>query len=358
MNQPPQSPTFIGRYEVIEELGRGAMGVVLLARDPVLERQVAIKFLRPDLQLEANEKELLMRRMKQEAQAIARVRHKGIVALHDIGDDPKLATYLVFERVEGPTLEAALERGRLTKEGAARLAREMGEALEAAHAQNVLHRDIKPANVILTEEGAKIADFGVARLPNSTLTRAGARVGTPAYSAPEAIRKGEHEKASDQFSMAACLYEAISGRRAFPGSDAVEVARQVENEQPLPLAPGLGLSPRVDSALLRGMARASADRFSSCRELGVALSEALVGVREMTPTLPDAQTLVRHDRRERSRQVGYAVLFALLGATVALSVVRFLGFGAGAAAGEEAPPLVQEGPPLRPAVLTVSPEGQ
>lgn len=340
------------------------MGVVLLGRDPILKRYVAIKYVRPDLEFESKERDLLMRRMRQEAQAIARVSHKGIVALHDIGDEARLGTFLVFERAEGPTLEDAVKRGRLTKEGAARLAREMGEALDAAHAQNVLHRDIKPGNIILTEDGAKIADFGVARIPDSTLTRAGARVGTPAYSAPEAIRKGEHEKASDQFSMAACLYEAISGRRAFPGSDAVEVARQVENERPLPVATPLGLSPRVDAVLQRGMARKQTDRFSTCRELGLALSEALIGVREMAPTLPDSKTLIAHDRNEKSRTIGFAVLFALLGATIALGVVRLSGHFLPVSPwlGDEpkasSPASIHAGPPLRPAVFSTAPENE
>ena len=325
------------------------MGIVLLASDPVLRREVAIKYLRPDLRLKPEDRRLLMRRMRQEAQAIARVSHPGIVALHDIGDDSNLGTYLVFARATGPTLEEALKRGRLTKEGAARLAREMGDALDAAHAQSVLHRDIKPSNVILTEEGAKVADFGVARLPDSTLTRAGARVGTPAYSSPEGIRDGRHVPASDQFSMAACLYEALSGRRAFPGDDAIEVARRVETEAPLPIAGAHHLGPRVDAILLRAMARKPEDRFSSCKAFALALSEALLGVREMVATLPDQHSLVALDRKERSRFVGFAVLFCLLGATVATTFFRF--FAAPAPPKEET-----RGPALRPAYLSSDPE--
>ena len=300
------------------------MGTVLLCRDPVLGREVALKYLRTDLRLDATEREQLMRRMRQEAQAVAKVSHRGIVALHDIGEHDEVGTFLVFERVTGPTLDAVLKRGRLTKEGTARLAKELGGALDAAHEALVLHRDVKPGNIILTASGAKVADFGVARLPNSTLTRAGARVGTPAYSAPECVIDGTHSPRSDQFSMAACLYEALSGRRAYPGQEAVEVARRIQREAPLPVAKALGLDERIDAVLLRGMARNPADRYPNCKELGAALSEAILGARELLPTLPDEQVLHRYDQNDRSRQVGTAVLWLLLGATITAGIYRLI----------------------------------
>jgi eukaryotic-like serine/threonine-protein kinase len=322
ISSPPQR--FIGRYQVIGELGQGAMGTVLLCVDAVLGREVALKYLRTDLELDAKDREQLMLRMRQEAQAVAKVSHRGIVALHDIGEDEQVGTFLVFERANGPTLDAVLRRGRLTKEGAARLARELGSGLDAAHDASVVHRDIKPGNIILSASGAKIADFGVARLPDSTLTRAGARVGTPAYSAPESVREGKHSALSDQFSMAACLYEALCGRRAYPGNEAIEVARRIERELPLPIAAALGLDSKVDEALLRAMARNPDDRFRNCRELGAALSEALLGAREMLPTLPDEQMLLLHDEQDRSRRIGSAILWILLGAIATAAVYRFV----------------------------------
>lgn len=347
------SPT-LGRYEIARELGRGAMGVVWLAQDPALGRDVAIKYLRPDLVLKPEEHQLLMKRMRQEAQALARISHAGIVGLYDVGESDELGTYLVFEHAEGPTLEEAVRRGRLTSEGMARLAREMGDALDAAHSHGILHRDIKPGNVILTESGSRIADFGVARLPDSTLTRAGARVGTPAYSAPESILEGVHSPASDQFSMAACLYEGLSGRRAYPGNEAVEVAKRIEQEPPAPIASALGLNPRVDEVLLRGMARAPSSRYSSCKELGLALSAALLGVRELQATLPDEQTLLRHESQSRSRSLGYAVLFTLIGATVGTGLVRM---AVGRPDKDAAIPTAQElaSPALRPGYLSPLP---
>lgn len=348
----PSTLVAIGRYEVLAELGQGAMGTVLLCRDPVLGREVALKFLRMDLKLDASEREQMMRRMRQEAQAIAKVSHRGIVALFDIGEDERLGTFLVFEKAEGPTLDAVLRRGRLTKEGVARLGKELGTALDAAHDVSVVHRDVKPGNIILTASGAKVADFGVARLPDSTLTRAGARVGTPAYSAPEAIREGVHSATSDQFSMAACLYEALSGRRAYPGNEAIEVAHRIQRELPLPIARALGLDEKVDLVLMRGMARQPSERFQNCKELGSALSEALLGAREVLPTLPDEQILLRHDREERSFRVGRAVLWLLVGATLTAGIYRLVE-AKNAKSDKSYIPLA---PALRKAILSPAPE--
>src|SRR5687768_1760361 len=224
-------PDQIGRYRVLRVLGQGAMGRVLLAQDPVLDRDVAIKLLRDDLNIPSEQRLALLDRMRHEARASARVSHPNIVALHDMGEDAELGLFLVFEHVEGATLKERLSRGPLGPEAAAKISREVGDALTTAHTAGVVHRDIKPENVILAKSGAKIADFGIARVPDSTLTRDGGLLGTPAYSAPEAIASGVFSPLSDQFSMAATLYEAISLHRAFPGDDAVAVATRIATEE-------------------------------------------------------------------------------------------------------------------------------
>src|SRR5262245_42760191 len=178
-------PKRIGRYDVERELGQGAMGRVLLARDSVLGRRVAVKILRDDLGLPPEQKAALFARMRNEARAAATVSDAGIVTLHDMGEDEALGLYLVFEFVEGPTLRERLSMGPLALEEVAKLARELGRALTHAHAEGVIHRDVKPENVLLASTGAKLADFGIARLPDSTLTKAGSVLGTIAYSAPE-----------------------------------------------------------------------------------------------------------------------------------------------------------------------------
>jgi serine/threonine-protein kinase len=147
-------PAQIGRYEILRLLGQGAMGRVFLGRDPVLDRSVAIKLPRNDSTLEPDQRQALLERMRHEARASARVSHPNIVALFDMGEDPVLGLYLVFEYVEGPTLKERIAERPVGPIAAARLAREMGDALSTAHAAGVLHRDIKPENVILAPTGS------------------------------------------------------------------------------------------------------------------------------------------------------------------------------------------------------------
>ncbi len=282
-------PESIGRYHLVRLVGQGAMGRVLLARDPVLDREVAVKLLRDDLKIPEEQRHSLLDRMRHEARASARVSHPNIVTLFDMGEDEQLGLYLVFEYAEGVTLKERLKRGPLGPKGAARLAREIGDALTTAHSAGVLHRDVKPENIILTRTGAKIADFGIARVPDSTLTRDGGLLGTPAYSAPEAIATGTFSPLSDQFSMACTLYEAISGFRAFPGEDAVAVATKISTEEPLKVSCSGGHDTHVDAVLFRGLSKDPKFRFESCLQFGEALAEALeLNARTNMPTLPDS----------------------------------------------------------------------
>jgi serine/threonine-protein kinase len=260
----------------VREIGTGAMGRVLLARDPVLGRHVAVKVLRNDLSIAEDVREGLLVRMRHEARAAARVTHPHLVVLHDMGEDEEVGLYLVFEYLEGPTLKQRLAEGRLSPRQSARMARELGSALTFAHERGVLHRDVKPENIILSPTGAKITDFGIARVPDSTLTHAGGLLGTPAYSAPETFRESRFSHLSDQFSLAATLYEAIRGERAFPGDDAVSVASKIANDPPAPFATELRYPEELDAILLRGMAKNPNDRFGSCKELGQALLDALL----------------------------------------------------------------------------------
>ncbi len=268
-------PESIGRYQVARLLGEGAMGRVLLAHDPVLDRDVAIKHLRADLNIPDDVRRGLLKRMRHEARAAARVMHPHLVTLHDMGEDDRVGLYLVFEYVEGPTLKERVARGRMLPSEAARTAIELGTALTTAHDAGILHRDIKPENVILSKKGGKIADFGIARIPDSTLTHQGGLMGTPAYSAPETFRTSTFSPESDQFSLAATLYEAVSGQRAFPGDDAVAVAQRILHETIEPFASKIDLSEEVDRVFSRALSRRPRERFSSCEAFGRALADAL-----------------------------------------------------------------------------------
>ncbi|WP_437339093.1 serine/threonine-protein kinase [Sorangium sp. So ce394] len=333
-------PAALGRYHVQRLLGEGAMGRVLLAHDPVLDRDVALKHLRDDLRIPRDVREQLVVRMRHEARAAARVTHPNLVTLHDVGEDPDFGLYLVFEYVEGPTLKQHLLERPLSAAQAARLARELGEALTIAHRAGIVHRDIKPENIILSANGGKIADFGIARIPDSTLTHQGGLMGTPAYSAPETFRAGKFSPESDQFSLAAVMYEAISGRRAFPGDDAVSVASKIASDDPPPIAQEVGAPPSLDQVLARGLSKRPEDRYPSCDAFGAAFADSLEwaassqlprrmleGPAAATAALSTEPGAVRADPLgddfpPRERKMGQVVLGAAVVVATAVLLVR------------------------------------
>ena len=281
---PKEAAKRIGRYEIERLLGQGGMGRVWLARDTVLGRRVAIKVLRDDLALPPRVREELVQRMRHEARAAAAVSHPSIVTLHDMGEDEEVGLFLVFEYVPGAegtdpeSLRDRLKKGPLPLADVAKLARDLGSALAFAHEAGVIHRDVKPENVLFARTGAKIADFGIARIPDSTITRANTVLGTPAYTAPEALSKGDFGPPSDQFSLAATLYEAATAARAFGGDDPIITAGKVSGEEPPPIHESVAELPVVialDSALKKGLAKDPKERYASCAELGERVASAI-----------------------------------------------------------------------------------
>lgn len=314
-----ETPSRIGRYEVERLLGQGGMGRVWLARDTVLGRRVAIKVLRDDLALPPRVRSELLQRMRHEARAAAAVSHPNIVTLHDMGEDDEVGLYLVFEYVPGPerdepeSLRDRLRQGGMPLPEVARLARELGAALSFAHEAGVIHRDVKPENVLFSRTGAKIADFGIARIPESTITRANTVLGTPAYTAPEALSHGDFSPASDQFSLAATLYEAITGARAFAGADPLATAGKVSSEPPPPIHPSLGAPPVVrslDAAVQKGLSKVPRERFDSCQELGESVARAI----DLPPpeSLPSVDDLLALERTPLSSRMALAEKVARL----------------------------------------------
>jgi serine/threonine-protein kinase len=327
-------PTAIGRYAVERLLGAGAMGNVYLARDPHLDRQVAIKTVKR-LDLDPEQLATFLSRFRNEARAAARLVHPNIVQVYDVGEDPEGGPFLVMEYVPGASLKQMLRReGPLVPGALVLLADEMGEALAAAHAQGIIHRDLKPDNLLMTPDGhVKLADFGVARIPDAALTREGQFLGTPCYSAPETLKAGVYGPETDLFSMAAVLYEAATAERAFPGADAIAVAHEVlhgEPEAPSHRPAGGDIPPELDEVILRGLARAASDRYESPRELAQAVREAYeaAGVpAELPPPPPGREPSgafvpARHEGRGPSSLTFAAVALGALG--IGLAVV--LGF--------------------------------
>jgi serine/threonine-protein kinase len=281
-------PQRIGRYTIDRLIGAGAMGNVFLGRDPELDRAIAVKTVRiRDLAAEA--RQLYLDRFKNEARAAARLHHPNIVAVYDVGEDPDVGPYLVLEYVAGSSLKQLLtSRGPLTPEACVTLADQIGRAIDTAHAAGIIHRDIKPDNLLITPEGrAKLADFGVARVPDAALTREGQFLGTPCYAAPETLKTGEYGPHTDLFSFAAVLYEAVSGVRAFPGDEAVAVAHKVlHDDPPAPSSiarTGATVPPAVDALILRALSRDTSRRLPTATDLARALRAAYAATGAVEP---------------------------------------------------------------------------
>jgi eukaryotic-like serine/threonine-protein kinase len=261
-----------GRYEMLSELGRGAMGVVYKARDPKINRIVAVKTISLDGQPVEDELDY-RERFFREAEAAGRVSHPGIVTIFDVGEEPDTRTpYIVMEFVNGESLDKLLSRNddhRLPVETALRLAIELAEALDCAHRQGVVHRDLKPSNILMTEDGhAKIADFGVAKLNLSNQTLAGRALGTPAYMSPEQLNGDVVDGRSDLFSLGVILYTVLTGHRPFQGNSAFTVSFKVVNHEPMP--PTLfdtALPEGLDAIIARAMAKDRTDRYQSGMEM-------------------------------------------------------------------------------------------
>ncbi len=266
----------IGRYEILAEVGRGAMGVVYRARDPKIDRLVAIKTI--SLLGQDHDQEIEYReRFVVEAQAAGRLSHPGIVTIFDVGEEPETQEpYIVMEYVAGESLKKMLSDGehRIPLGPALQMAQELAGALHFAHAQGVVHRDIKPANILITpERHAKIADFGIAKLNLSNLTLPGQLLGSPSYMSPEQLRGDGVDARSDLFSLGVVIYTMITGYRPFQGNSATTVCFKVVNQEPLPVtAYDAGLPNEVDRILAKAMAKDPGDRYQSAAEMADAIA--------------------------------------------------------------------------------------
>jgi serine/threonine protein kinase len=227
------SVTHIGRYEIERTLGRGAMGIVYLARDPLIDRKVALKTLRLDVDAEIADE--FRERFLREAQAAGRLNHPGIVTIHDVGEDRSSGVlYIAMEYIEGRDLKEILASGhRFRPSEAARIVADVAVALDYAHQMGVIHRDIKPGNLILTKNGSpRIADFGIARMESSNLTTDGQFIGTPNFMSPEQITAQPLDGRSDLFSLGVVLFTLLTGQRPYTGETMHHVTRKIVEEPP------------------------------------------------------------------------------------------------------------------------------
>jgi len=278
MTQPAQ----IGRYDVVAEIGRGAMGVVYRAVDPMLERTVAIKTI--NMALDPGEMEHYEKRFMIEARAAGGLNHPNIVTIYDIGRSGDLA-YMAMEYLEGRELKELITGHELTPLRAVDIAAHVADGLAYAHAHEVVHRDVKPANIMILNDGrVKITDFGIARMRTADVrTQTGVVLGSPRYLSPEQVLGKRCDTRADTFSLGVILYEMVTGQAPFNGIDVNSLMFQIVNfTPPAPGSINPELSPMLDLIIAKALAKTADERYAgiaefaadlrACREQGVTVA--------------------------------------------------------------------------------------
>ena len=304
----------LAHYEITDEIGKGGMGEVFLAYDTKLQRTVAIKTLRADLEIPGGRA-----RFRREALALSQLNHPSIATIHDFGRDDGL-DYLVMEFVEGETLAERLQSGPLARDEVLRLGIQLGEGLRVAHEHGVVHRDLKPANLKITPDGRlKILDFGLAKrvgpvadgdhTTEQLLTEG--PVGTLPYMAPEQLRSEEPDPRTDLHATGAILYELSTGRRPYHEKGGAELAAAILSEPPDPPSQvRQGLDPNLEAVILRSLEKGRDQRYQTATELLEDLERIVAG----------SEARQRMERRRRRRALSALVTAILLATAGALAL--------------------------------------
>ena len=272
----------LGRYEVVRELGKGAMGIVYLAKDPLIGRLVALKTIRASAHADDDESKEFQQRFVREAQAAGILNHPAIVTVFDIGQDEATGmSFIAMEYVEGSNLKEVLAQGRpLTYEQIGDIISQIADALDFAHAKGIVHRDVKPANIILLEGNrAKITDFGIAKIATGgNLTSTGQFLGTPNYMAPEQIKGTPVDGRTDIFSLGICLYECLTRRKPFGGDSLTSISYKIVHES---FAPLREVNPQIpegyNEVVTTSLAKDPARRYQRGKDMAAAIRAALRG---------------------------------------------------------------------------------
>jgi serine/threonine-protein kinase len=277
----------IGKYEIRREIGRGAMGVVYEAYDPMIKRVVALKTIRQD-QLSGEDSAQMINRFRREAQAAGRLNHPNIVAIYDFGEEAGV-WYIAMEFVTGRELKQCFEANeRFRIADIVKIMKEILGALDYSHRQGVIHRDIKPANIFLLTDGSvKVGDFGIAHIETSNLTQAGTVLGTPSYMSPEQIMGLPVDGRSDLFSAGVILYQFLTGERPFSGS-ATTTMQKVLKEDPLPPSSiNIQVLPVMDAVVRKALSKNADDRYQKAQEFADAIGAAATSTKApATATYP------------------------------------------------------------------------
>ena len=256
----------IGKYRILAELGRGAMGIVYHGEDPIIGRSVAIKTIRFDILGSQKAREQAQARFMREARSAGNLSHPNIVTIYDVGEHEGL-TYIAMEFINGLSLEELLDSGRrFSFDETINFLGKLGEALDYAHQKGVIHRDIKPANILIdAEDRPFLADFGIARIAASTMTQTNTVMGTPFYMAPEQIAGKKVDGRADLFALGAVLYEMLTLQKPFPGDNITTVIYKIVNEiQPSLRTFQADLPEGLDYVLSKALAKKPEDRYATC----------------------------------------------------------------------------------------------
>ncbi|HEU5452305.1 MAG TPA: protein kinase [Terriglobales bacterium] len=273
----------IARYEIVQEIGKGAMGVVYKAVDPNIGRPLALKTMRLDVHgMEAEE---MLKRFRNEARAAGVLNHPNIVTIYDAGEWEGLF-YIAMEFIEGISLHQRMREARLTTEEIVDITSQICAGLDYAHDKGVIHRDVKPANIMMAGPIAKIMDFGIAKSGNATMTGTGQVLGTPNYMAPEQVRGKPLDGRSDLFGVGVILYELITGERPFTGENVTTIVYKIVHENPIPPRDlDVTIHPGLSAVVLKALEKAPESRYQSGAELAKALqSYKAFGVDAPEPT--------------------------------------------------------------------------
>jgi len=317
LDSPPPCPPQIGRYVVLGELGRGAMGIVYDAIDPLIGRNVAVKVIHSRWLANSSEAGLTQEQLFREARSAGLLSHPGIVTVFDVGQEGDLA-FIAMERVEGPSLLQALTAGqKIDRAQKLDILRQTAQALDYAHGNGVVHRDVKPANIMLHNGvTVKLTDFGIAKVASTqTMTRSGIVVGTPAYMSPEQLQAQKVDGRSDQYSLAVVAFEMLTGIRPFRADSLAGMLHQaVYEDRPSARAANPSLPAAADAVFYRGLAKLPEARYGSCAEFVAALEAAL---EERPSPASLAETATMRSARPR-RTVALQYLIPSLAITLAV----------------------------------------
>ena len=276
----------IGRYKIVRELGRGAMGIVYHAIDPNIGRPVAIKTIQLRDVRNPEEQARLRERLFREARSAGILSHPGIVTIYDVSEQDGVA-YIAMEYVDGPTLDQMLsETEPITADGVFSILGQTASALDYAHGKGIVHRDIKPANIMIAGDGtAKITDFGIAKVTTSEqFTMTGSIVGTPHYMSPEQVQGQPVDGRSDQFSLAVIAYEMLTGEKPYTGEHLTTVVYKIVAEEPaVPHRINSSLSAGIDTVLRKALAKKPDGRYRNCAEFADALETACAATKNWKP---------------------------------------------------------------------------